>query len=153
MFEEAKGLLEPGEERDNPEYLRGMCNLIASCFGKEGMPTDERSQEIEKQLITENAFNSRLCINRPEDLQPTIELINQLNKLKISAGIEDGDFFILNPETGEEVTQVGDFVVCNTGSGRPRFDVDAAGRVSVAFRYPNSATTLLWATYRKGVWS
>lgn len=51
MFEEAKGLLEPGEERDNPEYLRGMCNLIASCFGKEGMPTDDRSGEIEKQLI------------------------------------------------------------------------------------------------------
>lgn len=51
MIEEARSLLEPGEERDNPEYLRGMCNLIASCFGRDGMPTDERSEEIEKQLV------------------------------------------------------------------------------------------------------
>lgn len=31
-IKEARGLLEPGEERDNPEYLRALCELIARCF-------------------------------------------------------------------------------------------------------------------------
>lgn len=35
---------QPGE---NPEYMRGMCELIARCFPVMYMHTDERADEIE----------------------------------------------------------------------------------------------------------
>ena len=35
MIFEARDLLEPGEERDNPEYLRALCALIAHCFNED----------------------------------------------------------------------------------------------------------------------
>jgi hypothetical protein len=37
---EAAGLLEPGEWRDNPEYLRGMAELLARLFGDSVLGTE-----------------------------------------------------------------------------------------------------------------
>jgi len=38
------------KESDNPEYVRGMCELIARCFPVKDVMTDERAEEIEELL-------------------------------------------------------------------------------------------------------
>lgn len=50
LIREAAGLLEPDEVDANPEYLRGMCELIARTFGIPDMPTDDRASYIEADI-------------------------------------------------------------------------------------------------------
>ena len=50
MIEEARGLLEPGEERDNFEYLRALCELVARCFPGEDTPTE--AERVARKLGT-----------------------------------------------------------------------------------------------------
>jgi hypothetical protein len=50
MIEEAKDLLEPGEESRNQEYLRGMCELIARCFPREAETTGDRAEQIAREI-------------------------------------------------------------------------------------------------------
>lgn len=42
----ARGLLVKGEERDNPEYLRGMTELIARLWPDKDLPTGEQAQDL-----------------------------------------------------------------------------------------------------------
>ena len=46
MLEEADGL----DAKENPEYLRGMCELMARCFPTPHTFTDERVEEIKRLL-------------------------------------------------------------------------------------------------------
>lgn len=50
LVEGARDLLEPGEEHLNPEYVRGLVNLIANVFGKPEMPTGERMEEVARDM-------------------------------------------------------------------------------------------------------
>jgi hypothetical protein len=36
---------------DNPEYLRGMCELIARCFPVADVFTDERAKQIKAEIL------------------------------------------------------------------------------------------------------
>jgi len=48
---EAKGLIEPGDtEFENPEYIRGMCELIASMWPDPGASTADTATEIGQAL-------------------------------------------------------------------------------------------------------
>jgi hypothetical protein len=50
----ARGLLcetiQDPEHEGHPEYTRGIVNLIAEMFGKFGMPTGERMDEVARDL-------------------------------------------------------------------------------------------------------
>jgi len=50
MILQANLLWDGTEESDNPEYLRGMCELIARCFPVDGLMTDERAEAIKGML-------------------------------------------------------------------------------------------------------
>ena len=47
MLKEARDLMEPGEEYDNPEYLRALVNLISDCAG---LPMDEGNVLVARAL-------------------------------------------------------------------------------------------------------
>lgn len=51
MIEEARGLLEPGEEGASPEYFRALTELVARCFGRPDMDTPGRASEVAAQLM------------------------------------------------------------------------------------------------------
>jgi len=47
MVEQAAQLIEPDDTiHDNPEYIRGMCELIASAFPRRGMYTAETAKMV-----------------------------------------------------------------------------------------------------------
>lgn len=51
MVEEAADLFSDIEEWGrNPEYLRGMCELIARMFPVRNVPTDERAEEVRHSI-------------------------------------------------------------------------------------------------------
>jgi len=51
MVLQAAQLIEPDDTiHDNPEYIRGMCELIASVFPKRGLYTAERAKEVAKDM-------------------------------------------------------------------------------------------------------
>lgn len=54
---EAAGLLEPGEMDLNPEYLRGMAELIARACPRADLPTPERAHEIIEAIALSLAQN------------------------------------------------------------------------------------------------
>ena len=43
-----------GEWGGNPEYLRGMCELIARMFPVRNVPTDERAEEVRRAIRAAN---------------------------------------------------------------------------------------------------
>lgn len=47
---EAAGLLEPDEFDSNPEYLRGMCELLARTYGIYDMGTDVRAGMVKHDI-------------------------------------------------------------------------------------------------------
>lgn len=50
MIQEVRDLLEPGEERNNPEYLRALCELVARCFPEYDTPSD--AEMVAKKMGT-----------------------------------------------------------------------------------------------------
>lgn len=54
MIEQARILFSGTDEEDNPEYLRGMCELIAYCFGEEDVPADITATKIKQLILTNN---------------------------------------------------------------------------------------------------
>lgn len=50
LIEEAEGLLEPGEEAHNREYLRGMCELISRAFPKQGLTTGDSAAKAAQEI-------------------------------------------------------------------------------------------------------
>jgi len=59
LIKEAKGLLEPGEELRNREYLRGMCELVASVFPEQNSTTWDAAARVAEE-ITGKSFRQAL---------------------------------------------------------------------------------------------
>jgi len=51
----ARDLIEPGTENTNPEYERGIYELLARTFGVVDMPTDDRASWIESDVVGANS--------------------------------------------------------------------------------------------------
>jgi hypothetical protein len=64
MLVEAADLFpDVGEWENNPEYLRGMCELIARMFPIRNVPTDERASEVRHSIRIRIEANTLVAAN------------------------------------------------------------------------------------------
>lgn len=76
MICEAYDLLDPTEPRSNPEYLRGMCELIARCFPGPGCDTSETARAVQAEVLPSvppyYVWAEGSCDDKYDDLQVAI---------------------------------------------------------------------------------
>jgi hypothetical protein len=58
LIKEAKELFADTLQKDNPEYLRGMVELIARCYPIENLTTERNAEEIQNKIV--NCFDRDL---------------------------------------------------------------------------------------------